>query len=60
LRPVSGTGAGDGWTQKMRRKRLETKPRRKSKVLGFPRRLDVDTAQKATASGISHAPTWTS
>ncbi|MDE0091070.1 MAG: hypothetical protein OXP12_06920, partial [Thaumarchaeota archaeon] len=41
------TGAGGGgWTQKMRRKRLETKPRRKSKVLGFPRRLDVDTAQK--------------
>ena len=43
----AGAGDGNGWTQKMRRKRLETKPRKKSKVLGFPRRLDVDTAQKA-------------
>ena len=40
------TGGGD-WAQKMRKRRSKTEARRKSSVLGFPRRLDVDTAQKA-------------
>ena len=41
------TGGGNGWTQKMRKKRRKTEASKKSKVLGFPLRLDVDTAQKA-------------
>ena len=40
-------GTGDGWTQKMRKKRRKTETSKKSLVLGFPRRLDVDAAQKA-------------
>ncbi|MDE0091129.1 MAG: hypothetical protein OXP12_07230 [Thaumarchaeota archaeon] len=41
------TGDGNGWTKKMRKKRCKTETGKRSKVLGFPRRLDVDTAQKA-------------
>ena len=41
------TSGGSGLTQKMRKKRLEATSRKKSRVLGFPRRLDVDIAQKA-------------
>ncbi len=43
----TGTGDGSGWTQKMRKKRRKTGTGKKSRVLGFPRRLDVDAAQKA-------------
>ncbi len=41
------TGDANGWTQKVRKRRRDTGARKKSKVLGFPRRLDVDTAQTA-------------
>ena len=41
------TGTGGGLTQKMRKRRRKTETSKKSKVLGFPRRLDVYTAQKA-------------
>ena len=40
------TGTGGGLTQKMRKRRRKTETSKKSKVLGFPRRLDVYTAQK--------------
>lgn len=41
-------GAGGGrWMQGMRKRRREAGTRRKSRVLGFPRRLGVDAAQKA-------------
>ncbi|MDE0265456.1 MAG: hypothetical protein OXK17_00280 [Thaumarchaeota archaeon] len=44
----AGTGGGGGrWAQKMRKNRRKAKARKKSSVLGFPRWLDVDTAQKA-------------
>ncbi len=42
----AGAGGG-GWAQKMRKRRGKADARKKSRVLGFPRRLDVDTAQKA-------------
>ena len=38
---------GGGWTQKMRKRRRKAEAHKKSRVLGFPRRLDVDVAQKA-------------
>ncbi len=38
---------GGGWTQRMRKRRRKAEARKKSRVLGFPRRLDVDAAQKA-------------
>jgi len=41
------TKTGGGWMQKMRKKRRKTETRKKSMVLGFPRRLGVDVAQKA-------------
>ena len=41
------TRAGGGWMQKARKKRRRAEAGRKSRVLGFPRRLDVDTAKKA-------------
>ena len=41
------TKTGGGWMQKMRKKRRKAEAGRKSRVLGFPRRLGVDAAQKA-------------
>ena len=38
---------GGGWTQKMRKRRRKAEARKKSRVLGFPCRLDIDAAQKA-------------
>ena len=46
LRAKTG-GGGNGWTQKMRKRRRKTETSKKTKVLGFPHRLDVNTAQKA-------------
>ncbi len=39
-------GGGGGWTQKVRKGRRRTEAGKRSVVLGFPRRLDVDAAQK--------------
>ena len=41
------TGTGGSWTQKMRKRRSKTETSKKSRVLGFPRRLDIDAAHKA-------------
>ncbi len=41
------TGGGNGWMQKMRKRRRKTGTSKKSRVLGFPRRLDIGTVQKA-------------
>ena len=40
-------GMGGSWTRKMRKKRSKAETGRKSRVLGFPRRLDVGAEQKA-------------
>ena len=40
------TGGG-GWMPRTRKRRNKARTRAKSRVLGFPRRLDVDTAQKS-------------
>ena len=44
LRARAGSG---GWMQDVRKKRRRAGAGRKSRVLGFPRRLDVDTSKKA-------------
>lgn len=41
------TRTSGGWMQKMRKRRRKAEARKKSRVLGFPRRLGVDAAQKA-------------
>ena len=41
------TGGRGRWAQRMRRKRRRADARKKSRVLGFPRRLDIGAARKA-------------